>query len=215
MGAVANEERPPEPAMTTPDFFESAPQIRVTDPLAGFLGGARAGVLEYSYLDVVKLAGHSCPTVATTYLMGRKALAHLYPNELPRRGEIRVELRDPADQGVTGVIAAVLGMITGAAGVGGFKGLAGRFGRKNLLTFGAPITGEVRFTRLDTGTSVEASAHPELAPSYRSMHPSLGMALQPDVSDEQLEAFGLQWQARVRELLVDLADDPRIVTLSS
>ena len=201
--------------MTLPAFFDAAPHIQVQDPLAQFLGGAEDGVLEYSYLDVVKLAGHSCPTVATTFLMARKALAHLYPDALPRRGEIKVEMRDPADEGVTGVIASVLGMITGAAGGTGFKGIGGRFGRKDLLVFGAPITEEVRFTRLDTGASVEASAHPEVAPSYSSMHPSLGQALLPDVTAAQLQSFGVSWQARVRELVVDLADDPRTVTLAN
>ena len=57
--------------------------------------------------------------------MTRAALARLYPGETPRRGEIRVELREAQDAGVAGVIAAVAGLLTGAAGPGGFKGLAG------------------------------------------------------------------------------------------
>lgn len=200
--------------MSYPAFFESAPRIRVSDPLARFLGASEGGVIEYGYLDVVKLAGHSCPTVAATYLMARKALAHLYPGELPRRGEIRVELRDPMDEGVTGVIGAVLGLLTGAAGEGGFKGIAGRYARKELLSYGAPIQGEVRFTRLDTGASVEATAHPEVAPSFPTMRSSLAEALQPGATPEALESFGQQWQERVRQLLVDCADDPRTVVLS-
>jgi len=199
--------------MSYPAFYETAPRIRVSDPLSSFLGTSQQGVIEYGYLDVVKLAGHSCPTVAATYLMARKALAHLYPGELPRRGEIRVELREPIEEGVTGVIGAVLGMLTGAAGEGGFKGIAGRYERRGLLSYGAPIKGEVRFTRLDTGRSVEANAHPEVAPSFPTMHSSLGQALQPGTSCEALEAFGAQWQERVRELLVDCADDPRTVEL--
>lgn len=200
--------------MTYPAFFETAPRISVSDPLSHFLGSSRQGAIEYGYLDVVKLTGHSCPTVAATFLMARKALAHLYPGELPRRGEIRVELREPMDEGVTGVVGAVLGMLTGAAGDGGFQGIAGRYGRKGLLSYGAPIQGEVRFTRLDTGASVEATAHPEVAPSFPTMRSSLGEALQPGATPEALEAFGQQWQERVRQLLVDCADDPRTVVLS-
>lgn len=49
----------------------------------------------------------------------------------------------------------VAGLVTGAANAGGFKGLAGRFGRQGLLRFGVPMTGDIRFTRLDTGRSVE------------------------------------------------------------
>ena len=52
-----------------PEFFDSAPVVRVRDPLAAFLGAARDGVLEYRYADAVKLAGHSCPTVASAFLM--------------------------------------------------------------------------------------------------------------------------------------------------
>ncbi len=44
----------------TPQFFDQAPRIRVTDPLAEFLGAVEGGVIDYEYLDVVKLAGHSC-----------------------------------------------------------------------------------------------------------------------------------------------------------
>ena len=50
--------------MSVPEFFAAAPTLRVRDPLADFLGAATGGELEYCYLDAVKLAGHSCPTVA-------------------------------------------------------------------------------------------------------------------------------------------------------
>ena len=74
------------------------------------------------------LAGHSCPTVAGAWLMTRTALSRLYPDGMPQRGGLRVELRQAIDEGVAGVIASVAGLITGAANDGGFKGLAGRFG---------------------------------------------------------------------------------------
>ena len=65
-------------------FFNQAPSIQLYDPLAQFLGATPDGVLEYHYADAVKLCGHSCPTVASAWLMVIKALAALYsPDELP------------------------------------------------------------------------------------------------------------------------------------
>jgi len=77
--------------MTFPSFFADIPTIVVHDRLAEFLGAADGGVIEYRYADAVKLAGHSCPTVAGAYLLARRALAALYPDTLPERGDIQVE----------------------------------------------------------------------------------------------------------------------------
>ena len=52
---------------------------------------------------------------------------------------------------MAGVIASVAALVTGAANEGGFKGLAGRYARRELLRFGVPMRGEIRFTRLDSG----------------------------------------------------------------
>ena len=52
-----------------PVYFEQAPTIMVRDPLAEFLGAAEHGLMTYRYVDAVRLAGHSCPTVAGAYLM--------------------------------------------------------------------------------------------------------------------------------------------------
>ena len=57
--------------MNFPDFYDLAPVVRTHDPFAAMLGAARDGVLEYHYLDAVRLAGHSCPTVANAFLVGR------------------------------------------------------------------------------------------------------------------------------------------------
>ncbi len=199
---------------TTPAFFAQVPPIRVTDSLAEFLGAARHGIIDYEYVDAVKLAGHSCPTVACAYLMAGKALQHLYGEELPRRGDVRVEMRDSVDAGVTGVISAVIGMLTGASGNGGFKGIGPRFDRRDLLRFDAPIEAEVRFTRLDTGRSVQASAHPEVAPMPAGLRAAIGRALQPGASEETRSAFAAGWQERVRALLIDHVDDPELIVLS-
>jgi hypothetical protein len=151
--------------MSFPEFFAAVPRLTLHDPLAGFLGAADKGLIEYGYADAVKLAGHSCPTVAGAYLMTLKALARLYPDGLPERGGIRVELRAAQADGTAGVTAAVAGLLTGAAGEGGFKGLGGRFSRRDLLRFAAGIDGELRFTRIDSAADVTATYHPEVVPA--------------------------------------------------
>lgn len=201
--------------MRTPAFFVSVPRIVVEDGLARTLGAADDGVLEYSYLDAVKLAGHSCPTVAGAYLMTRTALARLYPNETPRRGEVRVELREAQEDGVVGVVANVAALITGAAGPGGFKGLAGRHVRRGLLVFGVPMRGEMRFTRLDTGASVEVSFHMDSLPRSPALAASMQAALAPGASAAAREAFAAAWQERVRAILIDHADDPALVSVDA
>jgi len=128
--------------MQTPAFFDQVPKILVHDALAQTLGAVRDGLMEYRYIDAVKLAGHSCPTVASAWLMTRAALARLYPEQTPRRGEIRVELCERQEAGVAGVIASVASLVTGAAGSGGFKGLGGRYARRALLVFGVPMHGQ-------------------------------------------------------------------------
>lgn len=183
-----------------PDFFAKVPSIVMRDPLAAFLGVAGAERIEYSYLDAVKLAGHSCPTVAGAYLATLKALGSLYPGEIPERGAIRVELRGRVEEGVTGVVASVAALITGAAGEGGFKGIAGRFERRGLLVFGAPIASDLRFTRLDTGQALEQDL-PRAAAMSPDLMNGLRRSLSPDTAAEEREAFGRGWQARVAELL--------------
>jgi hypothetical protein len=200
--------------MQTPSFFNDAPTIEVLDPLAGFLGATTEGRITYTYEDVVKLAGHSCPTVAGAYLMARQALAHLYGEETPQRGSIKIEMRDAIDEGVTGVIGNVISMITGAAGAGGFRGIGPKFKRSGLLEYGADISTEVRFTRVDTGQSIgvdyDASA---VAPN-----PNQGAVMQAIMSGaagpEQVAQFGEMWQERVGKIMTSPELWPVMVTLS-
>lgn len=199
--------------MSAPPFFAQVPTIVVHDALAQTLGATQDGMLEYHYVDAVKLAGHSCPTVAGAWLMTRAALARLYPGQTPRRGEVRVELREPQDAGVVGVVASVATLVTGAAGVGGFKGLAGRHARRDLLIFGVPMRGEMRFTRLDNGYSVEVSHHLEAVPRPEALTAQMRIALAPQADSTQREAFARTWQDWVRTILIDHANDPELITI--
>ncbi|MEO8923378.1 MAG: hypothetical protein ABI330_11250 [Caldimonas sp.] len=114
---------------------------------------------------------------------------------------------------MVGVIASVAGLVTGAAGSGGFKGLAGRHARRDLLAFGVPMRGEMRFTRLDNGRSVEVSHHPEAAPRPAQLGMQMQEALAPQADSAQREAFVQAWQSWVRAILIDHADDPELITM--
>jgi hypothetical protein len=200
--------------MSYPDFYDRAPAIAVHDPLAEFLGAAEDGIIEYRYTDVVRLAGHSCPTVAGAYLMTLKALRHLYGNALPERGGVAVEFREDRTSGVTGVMANVVALITGATQDTGFKGIAGHFDRRNLLFFNADIDATLRFRRMDTGAGVEAAYHPEIVPLSDAVRKLMRASLDGSASPEERAEFARLWQERVRRILVDAVDDPRLVVLS-
>lgn len=200
--------------MHAPAFFDAVPPIAMYDPLAETLGAASDGVIEYSYLDAVKLAGHSCPTVAGAYLMTRAALARLYPGGLPCRGELLVEIRDSLEEGVAGVVGNVAGLVTGAANEGGFKGLGNRYSRQGLLRFGVPMTGRMRITRLDTNASAEADYHPETVPRPAALKDLMQPALLPGAEASIRKAFAGEWQAWVRAIL-ERAGDPALVTVVS
>ena len=201
--------------MAFPSFFSEIQPIIVHDRLAAFLGAAEGGVIEYRYADAVKLAGHSCPTVAGAWLLTSRALTELYPYDLPERGEILVNFRAAQESGATGVMATVVGLITGAAGMGGFKGIAGNFVRRNLLDFDdLELSGEVCFTRRDNGECITASVHlDQVAPD-----PRISVLMQKLLAGERdpviAEVFATLWQDRVRRILIDHFDDPKLITLA-
>lgn len=199
--------------MAFPAFFEAVPGIDVHDPLAYFLGASDDGILHYGYADAVRLAGHSCPTVASAYWMTRLELRALYREKMPERGGIRVDFSADLSHGVTGVIVSVVSMLTGAAGIGGFKGLAGKFGRKNLLAFGADIPLELRYTRLDGEGCVDVAVNLAAVPSDPETSILMQRCLAGVANDEDLLRFQTLWQDRVRRILMDHGDDASVFTL--
>jgi len=129
--------------MKYPNFFTDI-KIILKDPLADILGVFENGIIEYSYLDIVKFSGHSCPTVAGAFLMTKIGLQNLYQNNIPIRGDIKVEIKNKKDNGITGVIANIVTFITGASDNGGFKGLNGNFARDNLISFDNEFNGIIK-----------------------------------------------------------------------
>lgn len=199
--------------MTFPPFFDQVRRIRMRDPLSDLLGSAEDGVLEYGYADAVRLAGHSCPTVAGTYLMLAKGLEALFGDDLPERGAIRVAFPHPRTEGVTGVMAAVATLVTGATGDDGFKGLGGLFDRRGLLSFGGQTEGDITLAREDSGKAVAVHYSTQAIPADPEMGTLLGLALSGQATESERSRFGDLWQDRVRRILLDHADDPDVVRL--
>ncbi|MBI1887334.1 MAG: hypothetical protein HYS19_03035 [Nitrosomonadales bacterium] len=200
--------------MSHPDFFDEVPKISLHDPLAEFLGAAQGGILQYGYFDAVRLAGHSCPTVASAYWLTYKALAVLYPDTMPVRGAIRVEFRQDSASGVTGVIANVVSMLTGATQETGFKGLAGQFDRRRLLFFGVDMPGELRFTRLDTGRAVYVATNLQHVPGSPRVSELMANCLENTATPDEVAEFRQLWQERVRRILLEYGDDPRVFVVT-
>ncbi len=199
--------------MHYPDFFDTIPRLQMHDPLADFLGAAEGGCIEYAYLDAVKLAGHSCPTVASAYWLTCLALRALYGATLPERGGVQVTFRDSRVSGVTGVIANVVSLLTGATTDTGFKGLAGRFDRRDLLAFDAEQPLDIRFTRKDSGAAVDAMARLRDVPADPQMASLMQRCLAGDASADEARRFRVLWQDRVRRVLLEHATDPDIFVI--
>lgn len=199
--------------MRHPAFFDQVRRIATRDPLAELLGSCEEGRMEYGYADAVRLTGHSCPTVAGAYLVTLRALEQLFPGEAAERGSVRVLFRDEFDEGVTGVIASVVTLLTGATAEGGFKGLAGRYARCDLMRFGARIPASIRFERTDSGQAVDADYHPERIPAAARMRELLGGILSGNASAAERREFGALWQERVKRILIDGVDDEQLVVL--
>jgi len=186
--------------MNYPVFFDEIEPIVVRDALSGFLGTFEQGEYAFSYLDVVKSAGHSCPTVAGAYLCTLYGLKALYPEDRAERGMIKVVFSEDQTEGVAGVIGAVITNITGATTDFGFKGIGGNFDRTNLMFFNQTIPASVRFTRVDTNQSVDVFYDPSMIPANPQMQPLMQKIMQGVASDEEKKAFGAFWQERVAHI---------------
>lgn len=112
-----------------------------------------------------------------------------------------------------GVIAAVAGLVTGAAGPGGFKGIAGRFARDRLIQFESGTGGSLTLVRPASGRAAIARYRPELVPADPEMRSRLHLVLSGEGTRADQTQFAALWQDRVRRILVDFADHPELVTI--
>jgi len=184
--------------MEYPEFFDDIEVIVLKDELTKFLGVNKDGMIEITYLDIVKMAGHSCPTVGGAYLMVLKGLKALYPDEIPQRGEIKIELRKSPTEDNAGVEGSIFSNITGAATDNGFGGLvAGKFSRRELLFYNAPINTDVRFTRLDNKKQIGINYHPgKVVNPGRILMSAIGSA----ATVEDKKTFPQRFQEMVKTL---------------
>ncbi len=197
--------------MSFPKFFSEVPGITTFDPLALTLGTVEDGIIKYNYTQIVKSAGHSCPTVAGAYLMTLKALDALYPDTPAIRGEVKVEFKEGLEDGVAGVIANVISNITGATDKSGFKGLNGRFARHSLMNFEANINSSARFTRVDNGKSVNVDYNPGIVPPNPKMQELMGLVMTQNANEKQVKEFGELWQERVKRILIDNINNQEMI----
>jgi len=180
-------------------FFDEIEKIVVYDELTQFLGVNDDGIIEFSYADIVKVAGHSCATVAGAYLIALKGLKALYGEELPQRGEIYVELRRATHEDNAGVIGSILSTITGATEKYGFGGIpTGKYNRRDMLFFEADIDSDVCFTRLDSGKKVYVNYMPGKVVNPMAI---LKSAIVPDAKEEDIKSFPKRFQEMVKEVL--------------
>lgn len=189
--------------MKLPAYIARIPAITLHDPLAEVLGAAEAGLIDYSFADAVKLAGHACPTVAGAWLATVRGLAALYPQATPVRGDIAVALPEAVDEGVAGVIASIATLLTGAAAAGGFKGLGGRYGRRNLLSFGIRGVTGIRLTRRDSGAAVDCVVRLDKVGGDPRLGELLPSVIRGTASPAERDLFRILWQDRVERILTD------------
>lgn len=185
-------------------FYAKVDPIIMKDPLASLLGAiAPDGVIVYRFEDAVKLAGHSCTSVAAAYRMTALALASLYPGETPIRGEVDVTVPGSQHEGALGPMAQVISLITGAAPDTGFRGLAGHFRRYQRLRFQPAGDGKFVFRRTDTGKEVRIRPRTDLIPQDNRMRALMPRLLGGTHSQAESDEFVALWQGNVRRVLQD------------
>ena len=191
--------------MNYPEFFDKIETITLKDDLSNFLGTFEDGIIEFNYLDIVKSAGHSCPTVAGAYIMALEGLKALYPdNQTPSRGDIFISFKEDSYDGVAGVVANVFTQITGATETLGFKGIGGNFVRHDLMKFNDNISSSVKLQRLDNGSSVEVIYNPISIKSNPLQQELMQKIMQNAATKEEKINFGKLWQQRVENIFLNI-----------
>lgn len=194
------------------DFFAEVKPLVVKEPLAQTLGALTGeGTFTYRFTDLVKLAGHACPTMAGSWLSCRAGLRALYGDELPVRGQIAVTVFGDPDEGTYGVMGQAFMLLTGAAPATGFKGLGPLFKRKDLLTYSRekpdPQAMCFEFRRTDTGAAALVKFSPRQIPFPAEKSRRMGELMEKVVWEaarpEEAAEFSNLWMEKVRMMLVE------------
>jgi hypothetical protein len=179
--------------------------IIVRDPFLEFIGLVDPGEpVAVAFEELVKAAGHLCPTVAGAYLILKHGLAALYGDEPAVRGQVRVTAYGrPQDFGY-GPIAQLVNLVIGAAPETGFGGLgAGRFARRDLFVFKSDDVRrhEFDFERLDGGRAVHVVYDPSSIPAPTGLQSAIASALAESATPEDVACFRGLWLGRVHDIL--------------
>ena len=183
--------------MRYPRFYDEIEKIEIRDGLADILGAFEDGVIEFSYLDIVKSAGHSCPTVAGAFLMLKEGLKEF---DSPKRGEIHAYLKGDMTEGTIGVVSNVIMQVIGATSRSGFHGLAGKFDRRGLMHFNADISSSMRLVD-KSGKVVDIDYDPNNIALDTKMSPLMQKTLLGSATIEEKRDFQELWQTRVERIL--------------
>ena len=196
------------------DHIESVPPIQLRDPFLELLGQTNKPLV-YRYPDIVQAAGHSCGASAGAWIITRKALAHLYPDQIPVRGQVRVHAPGAEDEGVVGVFGELISILTGAHPRTGFPGatFGPAFNRRNLMIYTDKPTGtppptmEWVFERVDTHARVGVrydprQIQPAATPAFRKMSSRVARG---EATPEELSNWRKTWNVRVK-FVFDNAD---------
>ncbi len=197
-------------------FFADVEPIRLTEPLAHLLGAQDPGEeFVFHFTDAILTAGHTCPAVAGAYKLTAKALKALYKDALPVRGEIQVLIKGGPEDLAYGPQAQVISLITGASGVTGFKGLGGRFSRKNRLLFDPADTqfNTFIFSRVDTGAAVKIQYNPGAVGSDPRMSDLSPLVMKGTATAEEHDLFVELWQGNVKKILLEDDKYPELFTI--
>jgi len=187
--------------------------IKFIEPFAETLGAfnKKNVAIEYTFIDVVKMAGHACPTAAGAYICCQKALKKLYHEEIAIRGEISITVYGEQDEGVFGVMGQVFSFLTGAAPASGFRGLGHKFRRKDLLKFTPEKVDHeamcFEFRRTDNNNAVLVKFYPQRIPFPNDKAMKLGGLLEKVIweaakEDEKMEFENL-WMEKVKNMIID------------
>lgn len=134
-------------------------KIKIYEPFAEFLMADQEEFkFSISLLDVVRFAGHACPSIVGAFFISKRAVEELFPeDQICHRGQVSIQLSSLVEQGATGPISNVFSMIFGSWEKSGFGGLGGRFIRRGLLQYGSTElpSKSFRFKNIATNETID------------------------------------------------------------
>lgn len=189
-----------ESSISEKDLREN--KIHVREPFAEFLKATSTEFdFELSLLDVVRFAGHACPSMIGAFIISKKATEELFENQIVIRGDVQVSTSSSVNSGATGPICNVFSMIFGAWEKSGFGGLNGNFKRRDLLKFSdvEVPSGAFRFKNIRTSKVIDIYYSPAQA-----------------IKDEKaIEAeFPMDWRIKIKKILKNADNCLKVVRIS-